>query len=119
MNNGLKAGMIAAISGVMMIGIMTIFLVGTNFSILIVAVLFFIGLMFFVVFLGSGIVTGALEERRKNKVLCQSCSREIDGESDYCMHCGEEVGKKVECSYCGALNDRVDSLCSECNALLK
>lgn len=117
--NGMKIGLLASLFGVMFVGFIVFFMLAVTPSFLMIGIVVFAGLMFFVVLLGRSIMSGALEAKAKMKMLCPNCERQINSDSSYCIHCGEAVTKTIECDYCGAQNLLTDSVCSECNALLK
>lgn len=50
--------------------------------------------------------------------LCPNCNMEFSAHLTECPHCITVSKNRVECDFCGAMNDLAESRCTTCNALI-
>ena len=117
--NGMKIGFLSALLGVMTFGLVLFFLLSNRISFIMISIVLFFVLLIIVVVLGRYLKSETLVKSAQMKKSCPSCTKLIDRESIYCIHCGESVEEQIECDYCGTQNLITDTVCKECNAFLK
>jgi hypothetical protein len=62
---------------------------------------------------------GTLKRRTTLYKECIECNQEIESNSDFCQYCGATQEATVICDFCGEKNNKKETVCQHCNALLK
>ena len=117
-----KQNPIYLFSTIMSLGVagFVLFLLVTSFgiSLFIVAIVFFLIIVIFFMFMANKLATYSFENRYQRLKECESCKVIIPKESEFCPQCGTNLKETITCDYCGHSNKIGSVVCEECNGLI-
>lgn len=96
-----------------------VFVVLANVKIYIVVIIFALLLVIGLIKVALIMANGTIEQRAEIFTTCVKCNKEIDINSEFCKYCGAAQEHTIVCEFCGEHNNAEDTVCKNCNALLK
>ena len=85
----------------------------------IIAILFFTVVVGFFMMMANKLTNGSFEERFQRLKECEHCLTIVPKESQFCPNCGADLEGIVKCEYCGHDNKVSNTVCENCNGLIK
>ncbi len=84
-----------------------------------VAIVFFMIIVGFFMKMARKLTHKTYEQRFQRLKECDDCLTIVPKESQFCPNCGADLEGIVKCEYCGHDNKVSNTVCENCNGLIK